>query len=281
MNQCPVALVSGGSSGIGAACVRKFLALNWAVSVVALADSELDQIQEAGAFATPGDITSREAREKAVERTLQRYGRIDLLVNSAGVGLYAPPTEIPIPEFSRVLDVNVLAPLALTQLVIPHMKHQGSGAIVNIGSVAGLVALPWAAAYSASKFALDAVHDSLRRELRRSSIQVLKVCPGIVATKFRDRALVGEAPPAVKNIRWVVSPETVAARILLALKTRRHTIFVPRIGRLFALSEALIPSLLDIYLSRYLTDHSLIGPVRKDSKDEELAFSNTSSIVEE
>jgi len=115
----------------------------------------------------------------AVQRTLNSYGRIDVLMNNAGVGLYAVPTEVPAASFSRLLDVNVVAPLALTQLVVAAMREQGSGTIVNVSSVAGTVALPWAAAYSASKSALHALHDSLRIELRGSPIHLIKVCPGI------------------------------------------------------------------------------------------------------
>jgi short-subunit dehydrogenase len=256
------------------------MALNWAVSVLALPGAELDRIADLGALVTSGDITLQEIRERAVKRTLQHHGRIDVLINSVGIGLYAPPTEIEIPAFSRIFDVNVLAPLALTQLVVPYMNNQGSGAIVNIGSVAGLVALPWAAAYSAAKFALHSMHDSLRRELRGTPIHVLKVCPGIVDTPFRHGVIRGEAPAAVKRIRWVVSPETVAARILWALEHRRHTLYVPRIGRVFTLAGAIVPSLMDLYLSRFLVDTPSVDSGTTDRKNE-FAFNNTSIGPEE
>jgi short-subunit dehydrogenase len=252
MNLRRVALITGGSSGIGAACVRKLLTLDWAVSVVALPGPELDRIAGPGTLVTSGDITLREIRELAVKRTLQRRGRIDVFINCAGVGLYAAPTEVSIPLFSRVLDVNVLAPLALAQMVVPGMRKQGGGSIVNISSVAGFVALPWAAAYSASKFALDSVHDSLRRELRGGCIHVLKVCPGIVDTDFRDHVLAGTAPTSVRSIRRVVSADAVAGAILSAIHHRRHTIYVPRLGRLFALAGSVAPRLMDAYLSRFL-----------------------------
>jgi short-subunit dehydrogenase len=247
---------------------------------VALPGPELDRIADLGALVTPGDVTSQEIRKCALERTLQTHGRIDVLINNAGIGLYAPPTETGMPEFSRILDVNLLAPLALAQLVVPYMNRQGSGAIVNIGSVAGSVALPWAAAYSASKFALGSIHDSLRRELRGGPIQVLKVCPGIVDTPFRSRVLTGEAPAAVKRIRWVVSPETVAARILWALEHRRNTVYVPKIGRVFALAGAIAPSLMDFYLSRFLTDPSSAGS-RSSDQNEEFAFTEISRAAED
>jgi short-subunit dehydrogenase len=248
-----VALITGGSSGVGAACVSKFLAKGWNVSVLALPGFELDRLTEDGVLATGGDVTCAGTRKAAVDRTLNAYGRIDVLVNNAGVGLYSLPTEVPVDSFGRLMEVNVVAPLALAQLVIPAMLRQSSGTIVTIGSVAGSVSLPWAAAYCASKSALHSIHDSLRRQLRRSSIHLIKVCPGIVNTKFREHVLAGSAPLAVSNIRRVVSADLVADRIWEAIVRRKTSVYVPRIGVVFALMGALAPSLMDLYLSRFDT----------------------------
>jgi short-subunit dehydrogenase len=252
-----VALVTGGSTGMGAACVCKFLAAGWKVSVVALPGFELDRLAAEGVLTTAGDLTCGPTREAAVERTLSMYGRLDVLINNVGIGLYALPTEVPIEGFRRLLDVNVVAPLALTQLVIPAMRKQASGTIVNVGSVAGFVSLPWAAAYSASKSALHAVHDSLRRELRGGPVHLIKVCPGIVDTDFQKHVLAGAAPAAVRDIRWVVSAEVVAGRILRAIERRSRTVYIPRIGAVFALAGALAPWLMDLYLARFLAPERL------------------------
>ena len=205
-----------------------------------------------GVTTTLGDVTSKETRETAVQRTLSAYGRIDVLINNAGVGLYGMPTEVAPALFSRLLEVNVVAPLALTQLVIPVMLKQGSGTIVNIGSVAARVALPWAVAYSASKSALLAVHDSLRLELRGSPIRLLKVYAGIVDTDFRKHVLAGQAPPRVRELRYVIAPATLAAAIFRAIQKRRRTLYLPLIGWLFTILGGLTPSLMDFYLARML-----------------------------
>ena len=105
-----VVLITGGSTGIGAACVRKFLAAGWKVSVLALPDADLCWLKPLGVVITAGDITSEQTREKAVHRTLAAYGRIDVLINNAGVGLYGLPTEVPSALLSRLLEVNVVAP---------------------------------------------------------------------------------------------------------------------------------------------------------------------------
>lgn len=257
----PVALITGGSTGIGASCVRRFLAAGWKVSVVALPDGCHGWLTSLGVVTTAGDITSEETRQTAVDRTLAAYGRIDVLINNAGVGLYGLPTEVPSRLFPRLLEVNVVAPLALAQLAIPVMLEQGSGSIVTIGSVAGRVALPWAAAYSASKAALDSVHISLRIELRGSPVHLLQVFPGIVDTEFRSHVLAGQAPEPVRNIRYVVSPDALAAAIFSAVKRRRKTLYVPAIGWFFSLLGVLAPSLMDFYLGRsYLHPSSRSKP---------------------
>jgi NAD(P)-dependent dehydrogenase (short-subunit alcohol dehydrogenase family) len=117
-----VALITGGSSGIGAACVYRALARGWKVSVLALPDSDLDRLEGLDLLIIAGDITSERVRENAVERTLSRYKCVDVLINSAGVGLYAPPTEVSLPLFRRILEVNAIAPIALTQMLIPVMR---------------------------------------------------------------------------------------------------------------------------------------------------------------
>lgn len=246
----PVAFITGGSTGIGAACVRKFLAAGWKVSVVALPDSNLDWLRSLGVRIIAGDITSEHVRERAISETLAAFGRIDLLVNNAGIGLYSLPSDVPIAHFSRMLELNVVAPLALAQMVIPVMLAQGFGTIVTMGSVAARVALPWAAAYSATKAALCSLHDSLRLELRGSPIHLIVVHPGIVDTGFRDNVLAGGPPAGVKRIRYVVSPETVASGIFRAVKRRRNSVYVPAIGFLFEKAGALVPAVLNFYLSR-------------------------------
>jgi NAD(P)-dependent dehydrogenase (short-subunit alcohol dehydrogenase family) len=250
-----VALITGASGGIGAACVRHFLNAGWRISATALPSPDLDRLSERDVFAIPGNVTSDHSRRKIVEQTLAHYGRIDVLVNNAGIGLYGLPSSVPVDLTVRLFEVNVFAPLAMAQLVIPVMRRLGSGTIVNLGSVGGYVSLPWAAAYSASKFALHALNDALRRELRRDRIHVMNISPGIVDTAFRTNVLGGVAPPRVAGIRRTVSPEAVAKGILDGIENRRRTVYVPKIGRLFRLIELFSPCVMDWYTQRFLPDH--------------------------
>jgi short-subunit dehydrogenase len=232
-----------------------FAAQGWRVSTISLSETDPEILPAHPVRVATGDITDKHVRRRYVEETISQFGRIDALINNAGIGLYASPSCLSIDLFRRLFEVNVAAPLALAQLVIPIMRRQGAGVIVNIGSVAGSVSLPWASGYCASKFAMHALSDSLRRELRGHGIRVVKICPGIVDTRFRERGLGGSAPENVKRLRRVVSPESVASAIFRAVQSpSSSTVYVPRIGRLFCAIQNCFPSVMDWYLNRLSKD---------------------------
>jgi short-subunit dehydrogenase len=195
-----------------------------------------------------GDLTVTGIRERFVSAALQEFGRVDVLINNAGVGLYANPTDVPIELARKLMELNVLTPLALAQMVTPGMRSRKSGAIVNVGSVGGHVALPWAAIYCASKFALHALSDSLRRELKLDGVHVMKVCPGIVRTDFRKHVLAGQAPEKVEGIRRTVSPAEVASAIACGLEAERSLVYVPHIWRLFRALDFFVPKMMDWFI---------------------------------
>lgn len=243
-------VITGASEGIGAACSRALRREGANLVLSALVAPGNDLAESDGLVHCVGDITDENVRRRIVQLAEDRFSRIDILINNAAVGLYAPPSTAPADVTARLFEVNVFAPLALTQLVIPVMRRQRSGAIVNMGSVGGGVSLPWAVAYCASKFAIHAISDSQRRELARDGIHVMKVCPGIVDTRFRENVLAGKAPEEVESIRRVVSAEQVAAGILGGLRSRRRNVYVPAIGKLFMAMEFLSPRLMDWYIAR-------------------------------
>src|SRR5207247_7916690 len=150
-----------------------------------------------GAVITAGDITVEDTRRRAVESTLERYGAIDILINNAGAGMYQPSWQMPLDEARALMELNLFAPLALTQLVVPHMRERRCGMIVNVGSIAGKVVLPWLTMYSVTKFALGALTEGQRMELRRDGIGTMVVCPGYVKTNFQKNARAGVAPDKV------------------------------------------------------------------------------------
>ena len=248
-----VVLISGASEGIGCACAAALRRRGANISACALPGSTWELAVDDGIQRFEGDITDGAFRQSWIDATLERSGRIDGLINNAGVGLYAPPTKAPLDEVRRLFDVNVFAALALAQLVAPVLRRNRAGFIVNIGSVGGKVSLPWAAMYCASKFSLHAISDSLRRELSTDGIHVMKVCPGIVETRFRDHVLSGLAPDPVSDIRRTVSPARVAEEIVRGIERGSRTVYVPRLGKLFTSLDELSSRTMDWYIARKWT----------------------------
>jgi short-subunit dehydrogenase len=254
-----VVLITGASEGIGASCEKLIGQRGAKLSLTALPSASFHaNSKEEGTctrIVTTGDITDAETRRAVVDRTVGQFGRIDVLINDVGVGQYGYPSALDTEVSKRIFDINVFSPLALTQLVVPYMRRQGSGVIVNLGSVGGKVSLPWAVMYCATKWAVHCIDDSLRRELRPYGIRVVKVCPGIVSTGFRDHVLAGKAPEPVENIRRVVSPDQVAAALVRGVERNRRTVYVPRIGLLFTALECFAPAIMDWYLTRNYSRH--------------------------
>ena len=143
-----------------------------------------------------------------MERTLERFGAIDILINNAGMGTYQPSWNIPLEDARHLMELNFFAPLALAQLVVPHMKARGGGMIVNVGSIGGKVVLPWMTLYSASKYALGALTEGMRMELRAQGISTMLVCPGYVKTGFQQHVIAGQAPrPVERGRRFAITAE--------------------------------------------------------------------------
>jgi short-subunit dehydrogenase len=243
-----VVLITGASEGIGASCAKLIGQRGAKLSLTALPGGEFQPEESSSRIVIPGDITSAATRQEIVEKTIDRFGRIDVLINNAGVGQYGYPTEVDTEISKRIFDINVFSALALTQLVVPHMRARKSGTIVNMGSVGGKVSLPWAVMYCATKWALHCVDDSVHRELMGTGIRVMKVCPGIVDTKFRDHVLAGTAPGRVEDIRRVVSPDQVASAVIKGVERAKRTVFVPKIGFIFTSLDFFAPSVMDWYL---------------------------------
>ncbi len=185
----PVVLVTGTSSGIGREAVahlqKHCIVVATARSLAAIEDLADDYVS-----VFPLDVTDESSIKAAVAHTIDTYGRIDALVNNAGFGAFMPVEETPVSTFQAMLDVNVLGAHRLTQEVLPHMRKQGSGRIVNVSSIAGHIGFPMIGAYSSTKFALRGLSQALAMELRPTGVRVSLIEPGSIRTKFGARAAV-------------------------------------------------------------------------------------------
>lgn len=246
-----VVLITGASKGIGAACAKAFAARGAQLSLTARTESELQAAGNDSALVVAGDITDDATRQRVVKETVERYGTIDVLVNNAGAGLYVPAYQAPLAQARAQFDLNFFAPLALTQLVVPFMRKQKSGTLVNISSIAGKVTLPWLSLYSASKQALCSLTDGLRMELKRDGIHAISVCPGYVDTGFQQHILGGEAPWGIRKRRPLgITAEGCAEAIVRGVERDARTVLAPATGWLLVGFSRLFPSLVDWQLER-------------------------------
>lgn len=178
-----VAIVTGASGGIGRATAQALAGAGY--RVFGTSRQRLQPLS-AGVEALECDVTSDTSVEAAVRSVIERAGRIDLLVNNAGVGLLGAAEESSLEQAKSLFDVNLFGVIRVTRAVLPAMRRQGAGRIVNISSVMGLIPAPYMALYAASKHALEGYSESLDHELRQVGVRVLLVEPAYTQTSFES-----------------------------------------------------------------------------------------------
>jgi len=202
-----VVIVTGASAGIGEATARMLAREGARLVLAARRQQRLNALKNdiessnpaGGALVIAGDINSAKDRERLVQETMSAFGRIDALVNNAGYGQRGPIEMVPIDDIRRNFETNLFSLIALTQLVIPIMRNQRSGRIVNISSVAGRIARPLSSVYDATKHALEAISDGMRGELAPFGIKVVVIEPGFIITEFLDVANSVSSPVVKQN----------------------------------------------------------------------------------
>jgi NADP-dependent 3-hydroxy acid dehydrogenase YdfG len=203
-----IALITGASSGIGAATAVALAEAGAKVAIAARRRDRLDalaaRLRTLGAdpLVLEADLLDEHAAQRIVADTEARYGRLDILVNNAGVMYLEPVAEADLGRWRRMLELNVLSLIASTQAALHGMRARRSGDIVNISSVAGRIANPNGAAYSATKFGVVAFSEALRREVCKDGVRISIVEPGVVATELREH--IGHAG-AKQNIEAVAN----------------------------------------------------------------------------
>ncbi len=235
-----VALVIGASSGIGAATARLLARQGATVVLAARREGPLHalarEIEQRGghALAVPTDVSDRTAIDALVARTIAACGRLDILVNDAGIGA-GHSIMTADARMERMLAVNLLAPARLMQAALPHLRRQGGGSIVNIGSIAGEMGT--SGLYSATTFGLRGLTDSVRREVRSDRIAVTLIEPGYIRT-----------PLTAGRRGRMPGPEVVARAVAAVITRPRRTVVMPWYWRIPIILTQLFPGVADRYL---------------------------------
>jgi len=242
-NQCPVALVTGASRGIGAATARELARRGYALALAARSEQALTQLAGelsrggAPALPIPTDLRSVEDVLRLARLALRHFGRVDALIHNAGIGGGGLVARMADDVAAATIGTNLLAPIELTRALLPQMLERRRGAIVFVASVSGHISLPSSAVYGASKFGLRGFALGLRREVAHRGVGVSIVSPGFIRTDMT---------------RWMGTriplpgPEIVARAIAGAIERPRREVFVPGYYRLLVWAERLLPGLADV-----------------------------------
>ncbi len=260
LSASPVILITGASSGIGAATSKLFASEGYKVVLAARRKEQLDilaaEILSAGGevLTVPTDITQLEQIENLVAQTLENYGQIDVLLNNAGLGRLDWLEKLdPKEDIEFQIQVNLVGLIQTARAVLPHMIARKHGHIINMGSIAGLIATPTYSVYAATKYGLRGFTEALRREVSIHGIEVTGIYPGGVATEFGKKAGIKRktkvsTPPLLK-----LSAEDVAQSVLKVVKKPHRAVIIPGLMRPTVWLSVIFPGMVDRIIERRFT----------------------------
>jgi len=226
-----IVVVTGASMGIGEAIAKIFSDHGASVVMLSRDAARIDAARarighSERTLAMACDVRHREDIDRAVGLTLHHFQRIDVWINNAGHGLLDSVAQMEMPACREMFDTNLFGAVAAMQAVIPVMQQQAGGTIINVSSVAGHIPVPFHAAYSATKFALNAIGKAASVELKKEGIHVLTVCPGYVRTGFGENAVHGNELKRVRPgaVRGITAERVARATLRGYLKQKREVI---------------------------------------------------------
>ena len=248
-----VVLITGASSGFGADAAKLFAAEGCRVILTARRLDRLQtlaaEIQSKGgeALAIPVDVAERAEVDVMVQTALDLYRNIDILFNNAGYGAVNWFENLkPERDIETLIKVNLIGTMLVTRAVLPHMLERGEGHVINMASVAGLIAAPTITSYAAGKYGVRAFTDSLRREVSHLGIKVSGIYPGPAVTEFGEKLERTKSRETTKRIKYPhMSSEYVAQRVVAVAKHPRRTLVIPWWFRIITTFDTLFPVAVD------------------------------------
>lgn len=251
-----VVIITGASSGIGLASAYQFAAEGAKVVLAARSEDKLKQTfcalsnkGERGAdfLAVPTDVSKEEDCKRLIENTVQKFGRIDVLVNNAGISMRAMFKDLDLSVLHRLMDVNFWGTVYCTKYALPYLL-QSQGTVVGVISIAGFKGLPERTGYSASKYAINGFLDTLRVEHLKDNLNVLVFAPGYTASNVRFAALTADGTPQGATPRKeekMMSAQECAKRLTRAVYKRKSQVVLTTVGHLTVWLNKFCPRLLD------------------------------------
>ncbi len=252
--QNKVVIITGASSGIGLACAKEFARRGASLSLGARSIEQLEQIkmelegQGHQVVITQTDVSLESDCQKLIKNTIDAFGKIDILINNAGISMRALFKDVELDVLKKLMDVNFWGTVYCTKHALPYLLEQ-KGTVVGVSSIAGFVGLPGRTGYSASKFAMHGFLETLRTENLKTGLHVLIAAPGFTASNVRKSALTasgaqqGETPRAEDKM---MSAEEVAIHIANAIQRRKRTLILTFVeGKLTVFLRKWWPSLID------------------------------------
>jgi dehydrogenase/reductase SDR family protein 7B len=255
-----VVIITGGSSGIGKACAIAFGNAGAKIVISGRNEKNLSEaladLHQRGidALAVNADVSQEKDNEKLMTETVKKYGKIDVLINNAGISMRAMFEDVDLDVIRKVMDINFYGTVYATKYALPYIL-KSKGSIVGISSIAGYRGLPVRCAYSASKFAMQGFMEALRTELLKREVNVLVVCPGFTTSNIRNTALSQDGSvqgESQRNEEEMMSPEEVAQHILHAVVKRKRSVILTFQGKMTVFMNKWLPGFMDKIVYNHL-----------------------------
>ncbi len=266
-----VVIITGASSGIGRALAREFFSRGALLSLGARRIEQLEalkaELQSPDILCTTTDVALELDCKNLIDKTIEKFGRIDILINNAGISMRALFKDMDLSVMHRVMDVNFYGTVYCTKYALPYLLET-KGSLVGVISIAGYVGLPGRTAYSASKFAVRGFLDTIRIEHLKSGLHVLVAAPGFTASDVRKAALTADGKPqgeTPRNEGAMMSAETCAHYIVEAVRKRRRTLILTFLeGKFTVFLGKFFPSVLDKLTFNHMAKEP-DSPLKQDS----------------